>query len=350
MKKALPLLFIVLIFLSSCGKELEYNNVTGAQTEADITTLAGSGITGFTNGSGTGAAFNQPTGVAVDAAGNVYVADYRNSVIRKITPAGVVTTFAGGVLPGSANGTGTYATFNQPTGIAIDATGNLYVADCNNHLIREITPAGVVTTLAGSGVIGSANGTGAAASFNYPQGLAIDAQGNVYVADYGNNQIRKISPAGAVTTLAGNGSQGFGNGVDTAATFYEPTSVAVDASGNVYVADFGNDLIREVSAAGMVTTLAGTGIKGSANGAAASATFNGITGVAIDASKNIYVADYGNNMIREISTSGMVTTFSSNTASAGTPIFVGPYGLTIDAAGNVYVADYGNSEIIKITK
>ena len=216
--------------------------------------------------------------MAVDAAGNVYVADTGNDTIRKITPAGVVTTLAGTAgQAGSADGTGTAARFNEPDGVAVDAAGNVYVADTNNDTIRKITPAGVVTTLAGTaGQAGSADGTGAAAQFNAPEGVAVDGAGNVYVADTGNDTIRKITPAGVVTTLAGTAGQvGSADGTGSAARFNDPDGVAVDGAGNVYVADTINDTIREITPAGVVTTLAGSpGQYGSADGTGAAAQFD----------------------------------------------------------------------------
>jgi len=209
MKKNFPLLLITALLITSCGKELEFNTLPGSNASStNISTFAGSGTQGSADGTGINASFYQPTGVAADASGNIYVADFRNNLIRKISPAGLVTTLAGSGAQGSANGTGVYASFYQPTSVAADASGNIYVADDGNHLIREISPAGVVTTLAGSGVQGLANGTGIAASFNNPQGVAVDASGNVYVADYGNNMIREITPAGVVTTLAGSSTPG----------------------------------------------------------------------------------------------------------------------------------------------
>ena len=277
---------------------------SAGQTVIDVTisTLAGvAGVGGSVNGAGTAATFNSPAGVAVDASGNVYVADVNNSLIRKITPAGVVSTLAGQAgVTGSANGTGTAATFNSPAGVAVDSGGNVYVADVVNSVIRKITPAGGVSTLAGSGITGSANGTGTAASFNQPYGVAVDASGNVYVADTSNSLIRKITPAGVVSKLAGlagiTGSSNVG-----AATFNQPYGVAVDAAGSIYVTDSGNNLIRKITPAGVVSTLAGqAGVIGSANGIGTAATFNTPFGAAVDSNGNIYVGDRSNKLVRKI--------------------------------------------------
>ncbi len=257
-----------------------------------VTTLAGTaGVTGSADGTGAAAQFLTPSGVAVDpSTGNLYVADSLNYTIRMITPAGVVTTLAGTAdQPGSADGTGAAARFEGPSGVAVDpTTGNLYVVD--GDTIRMITPAGVVTTLAGTaGVSGSADGTGAAAQFYFPSGVAVDDAGNVYVADSGNGTIREITPAGVVTTLAGTAGQlGSADGTGAAAQFDDPTNVAVDGAGNVYVADDGNETIREITPAGVVTTLAGTaGQQGSADGTGAAARFFQPAGLAVDGAGNV---------------------------------------------------------------
>jgi sugar lactone lactonase YvrE len=347
MKISFPLLLVVMLF-TACQKDIVYQLPASGASTTGI--LAGNGVQGNFNGTGTGASFYQPTGVAVDASGNVYVADLRNNMIREISPAGVVTTMAGSGLQGSANGIGGAASFYQPTGVAVDASGNVYVAENGNDLIREISQNGTVTTFAGTGASGAVNATGTAASFNHPQGIAVDANGNIYVADYDNNLIREISPAGVTTTLAGNSNPGADDGNGTAASFNEPTAVAIDASFNVYVADFGNNLIRKISPAGSVTTLAGSGAQGSADGTGKAASFKTPTGVAVDAAGNVYVADWGNNLVRIISPAGAVSTLTS-TASSKTPlVFNGPYGIAVDATGNIYVAAYGNSEILKISK
>jgi sugar lactone lactonase YvrE len=214
-----------------------------------VTTLAGTGTNGYLDGPGTTAEFSVPSGVAVDAAGNVYVADAGNQRIRMITSAGVVTTIAGGAQ-GYQNGIGTAALFCQPSGVVLDTTGDLDVADQCNNRIREITPAGLVTTIAGSGVQGFQDGTGAAAQFGFPSGVALDGNANLYVADQAYSRIRLITSAGVVTTMAGGSSQGSQDGPGATATFSAPLGVAVTASGTVYVADTGNHRIR------MITTTA----------------------------------------------------------------------------------------------
>jgi sugar lactone lactonase YvrE len=210
-------------------------------TAGVVTTLAGSaGLNGGADGTGSAARFYHPYGVTVDSVGNIYVADRSNDTIRKVTPAGMVTTLAGSAgAYGSADGTGSAAQFNDPSGVAVDSVGNIYVADKSNHTIRRVTPAGMVTTLAGSaGSYGSADGTGSVARFRYPCGVAVDSAGNVYVADTYNHTIRKVTPAGMVTTLAGSaGSYGSADGTGSAAQFDHPSGVAVDSAGNIFVAD-----------------------------------------------------------------------------------------------------------------
>jgi sugar lactone lactonase YvrE len=226
-----------------------------------VSTLAGTaGIKGSSDGTGAAARFQVPFGVTTDSAGNIYVADTFNGTIRKITPAGVVTTLAGTAgVEGSTDGTGAAARFSDPFAVATDSAGNVYVADNGSNTIRKITPAGVVTTFAGTaGLTGSTDGTGAAARFNLPHGVAVDSASNVYVADSRNNTIRKITPAGMVTTLAGKaGVEGSTDGTGAAARFNLPDGVAVDSASNVYVADYGNHTIRKITPSGMVSTVVG---------------------------------------------------------------------------------------------
>jgi autotransporter-associated beta strand protein len=328
-----------------------------SNTQGVVTTLAGSpGQVGSADGAGSAARFNTPTGVAVDSAGNVYVADYNNDTIRKVTPAGVVTTLAGSPLQqGSADGTGSAARFNTPTGVAVDSAGNVYVADTGNDTIRKVTPAGVVTTLAGSpGQFGSADGAGSAARFNNPFGAAVDSAGNVYVVDSFNNTIRKVTPAGVVTTLAGSPhTRDYADGAGSAARFNFPVGVAVDGAGNVYVAEDGNVTIRKVTPAGVVTTLAGTPLHtGSSDGAGSAASFFMPFGVAVDSAGNVFVADSNNQTIRKVTPLGLVTTVAGGPGQTGSADGAGsaarfnfPSGVAVDSAGNVYVADASNDTI-----
>jgi sugar lactone lactonase YvrE len=283
---------------------------------------AGSLGSGSADSTGLAASFFGPSALATDAAGNVYVADTNNSTIRKIAPGGVVTTLAGAAMVvGSSDGTGAAASFRYPGGIATDSAGNVYVADTYNNTVRKITPAGVVTTLAGTaGVSGGVDGTGAGASFSLPVGIVVNAAGTIYVSDFYDNTIRAITPAGVVTTLAGaTGTVGSADGTGAAARFNGPQGIALDASGNLYVADSWNATIREVTPAGVVTTFAGTaGVTGAANGAATAATFSVPLDVAIDGSGDLYVADNGNSLIRKISAAGVV---SSVIGTAGQNLF-----------------------------
>ena len=253
----------------------------------------------------------QPFGVVSDAAGNVYVAEFATHRIRKIAPDGLITNFAGeGGVFGSADGVGTGARFTNPQGLAIDGAGNIYVADTGNQTIRKITPDGTVTTLAGlAGSFGYADGTGSAARFTAPRGIAADTSGTVYVAD-GTHTIRAITPAGVVTTIAGlAGSPGSNDGAGGAARFRDPPGIAVDAAGILYVADQGNHTIRKITTNGVVTTLAGrAGASGYADGTGNAARFNNPEGIAVDTAGNVYVADRGNNAIRKITPAGVVST------------------------------------------
>ncbi|MFY0594260.1 MAG: hypothetical protein JXQ92_16590, partial [Roseivirga sp.] len=318
---------------------------------AEVSTLAGSTTSGSDNGYGSSASFNRPGGVVVDAVGNLYVADFDNNTIRKIALSGEVTTFAGSGSASSINGSGTEASFNGPQDVAIDVAGNIYVAERTGNNIRKIDASGNVSTLAGSGTGGSANGSGTEASFNSPEALAIDAAGNVYVADVNNYSVRKIDVAGNVTTYAGTGGWGTANGTGTSAGFSGPFGIAVDAIGNLYVSDGGNT-IRKIDPSQAVTTFAGSGSTGAQDGVGTSASFNFPNGIAIDASGNLFIADNSNHIIRKIDPFGMVTTLAgsgSSGASDGTSAqFNQPSGVAVDASGNVYVADKGNHSIRKI--
>ena len=314
-----------------------------------VATVAGSGTAGY-NDSNTGnlAKFNNPQGTAVDAAGNIYVADKANNRVRKITASGVVTTLAGSSY-GFLDGTGTDAKFRYPSDVAVDISGNIYVADSYNHRIRKITPTGVVSTLAGDGYTGSSDGTGSSARFYYPSGIAVDSDGNIYIADKNNNRIRKISAAGVVTTLAGS-SYGYFDGSGDDAKFRYPLDLAVDATGNVYVADTDNHTIRKILPDGTVTTIAGSGSSGSTDGTGTQASFNSPSGVTVDNSGNIYVADKNNNRIRKVASTGVVTTVAGSTpgffdGAASDALFYNPFGISVFGSSHLYVGDLLNHRI-----
>lgn len=334
------------------------NNTIRMITSAGVvSTFAGyPGVAGSGNGTGTNAFFFAPADVAVDINSNVYVADYGNHDIRKITPAGAVSTLAGSGSPGSADGTGTLASFNEPEGVAVDALGNVFVADTANDTVRKITSAGVVSTLAGSaGNYGYLNSTGTNALFNSPAGVAVDITGNVYVADTGNNLIRQVNALGAVSTVAGSGAPGSRDGSGTNALFWAPVGIAADSGSNLYVADYFNGTVRKVTTLGGVSTLAGSASNGSADGADSSARFSQTQGIAVDGSGNIYVADAANNTIRRI-TGGSVLTLAGSAGKAGSSngsgtnaLFNAPQAIATDASGNIYVADTLNDTVRKVT-
>ena len=326
-----------------------------------VSTLAGlAGASGSADASGNNARFNQPQGIAVDINGIVYVADTGNHTIRKITPGGVVTTLAGSAgNAGSLNATGTNALFYEPEGVAVNSSGTLiFVADTWNHMIRQITTGGIVTTLAGSaGTSGTNNGTGTGALFYQPQGVTVDGLGNLYVADTANATIRMVTAGGIVTTLAGSpGIYGGANGSGAAAQFYQPSSLAVDTNGNIFVADTLNQTIRMVTSGGTVSTIAGaTGVYGSANGASGTARFYMPQGIAVSGT-NVYVADTENGIIRQLSSSSGFTTTIAGSPSVGSAdglgtaaLFAWPQGAAIDSGGNIYVGDTYNHTIRKIT-
>ena len=290
----------------------------GSPTVTLATTFAGTGVPGFIDTSGQIVPqFSSPQGLAIDTDNNLYVADMDNHAIRKITPLGVVTTIAGNGYSGHYDGIGRSAMFNTPTALVLDSRGNIFVADRNNSLIRKIAPDGTVTTVAGTvGSTGSTDALGTRAKFRNPSGLAIDSGGNLYVADTDNNLIRRVAPNGAVTTIAGKvGPVFFTNGVGSCGRFNSPTSIAIDTNGTLYVSDRYNNAIRQITITSgtprtgcgttnpgiaTVTTLAGAGSPGYVNAVGGSAQFNTPHGIFIDPVGNLYVADTMNSSIRMI--------------------------------------------------
>ncbi len=320
-----------------------------------VTTFAGSGEIGSVDGTGIAASFNYPSGVAVDNNGNIFVTEFGNYKIRKISATGIVTTFAGSGVSGSNDGFGAAASFNLLTAITIDKDGNLYVTDARNNKIRKITSLGSVTTIAGSGTAGSTDGTGTTASFSFPSGITVDNSGSLYVSDSKNNKIRKITSFGVVTTLAGSGVSGSMDGVGTAASFSNPQGIAIDSNSIIFLADSSTGKIRKITSEAIVSTLVGYGSSSITDSSGTIASFRTPWGIAVNVNGIVYVADTGNHRIRKVTLSGVVTTLAG-TGSVGsvdgtgdTASFNFPSGVAVDSNGNIYIADFSNHKIRKIT-
>ncbi len=320
---------------------------------ATVSTIAGSSV-GSSNGQGINAQFNAPNGIAVDKSGNLFVADFGNHKIRKVTASGLVSTIAGSNINGFggfADGQGENASFNNPYGVALNADGFVFVADGENHKIRKISPTGLVTTIAGN-FADFADGQGTNARFETPNSIAIDPIGNLYVFDLGNHKIRKISTSGAVSTLAGS-TLGFEDGQGAQAQFANAGALAVDRFGNVFVADSGNNKIRKITPAGLVTTIAGSS-RGFADGLGSAAKFFFPSGIAVDFDGNLYVTDRGNKKIRKISPSGLVTTIAGTSEGAldgdvAIAQFNDPQGIAINKLGTLFITERNGNRIRKIT-
>ena len=329
-----------------------------AHAQDSVTTLAGRAlVSGAANGTGTNALFSDPAAIVTDTSGNFFVADSQNHAIRKITTNGVVTTFAGQLgVSGTANGTGTAAQFNTPSGLALDGSGNLFLSDTGNGTIRKITPAGAVSTFAGvAGSSGFADGAAGSAQFNSPLGIAVTTNGDVFVADSNNHCIRRIS-GGVATTFAGSPQVwGSANGTGTNAQFNSPVGLAFDSRTNLFVCDANNDTIRKITPNATVTTFAGAaGQDGANDGALTLARFRSPAELAFDKKGNLFVADSFNQTIREISTNGIVSTVGgaagisgTNNGVNGAGKFYNPYGLAVAADGSLLVADTYN-ELVRV--
>ena len=331
-----------------------------------ITTVAGDGQPAFAGDGGPAlqASLQNPYALIPDRARNLYIADYNNHRIRRVAPDGVITTVAGTGTAGFSgdNGPATAAQLNRPYGLALDAAGNLYIADSYNHRIRRVTPAGVITTVAGTGTAGYSgdNGPASSARLYYPYGITLDAAANLYIGENGNNRVRKVTPEGVITTAAGTGVNGFSGdgGPSTSAQLSNPMGVEVDPTGNLYIADYGNHRVRRVGTDGVISTMAGSGVRGYGGdgGPAASAQMDNPRSLALDGAGNLYIADTGNECIRRVTRAGTISTlagrawygFSGDGGSASQAKLSAVRGVAVDAAGEVYIADTFNHRIRRV--
>jgi trimeric autotransporter adhesin len=351
----------------------DINRIYHMAADGQLRLVAGSGTTGYSGDGGyaTFAQLNSPRGVAVDSAGTLYIADSLNNRIRKVTLAGVITTVAGNGKRGfdvdrisiGDGGNATFAQLNSPRGVSVDSAGNLYIADYGNGRIRKITPDGVITTIAGNGSPGS-NGDGGQAIYaqiGLPNSVAVDSSGNLFMSDNMNYCIRKVTLDGVISTVAGNGKHGYSGdgGEATSAQLDRPEGVAVDFSGNVYIADLWNCRIRKVTPDGIITTIAGNGTRGSIGdgGLAALAQLDRPMGVAVDSARDIYIADTFNHCIRKVTLDGVIATVAGNATrgpmgDGGQAISAqlwNPQGVIVDSTGNLYIADTDNRRVRKVT-
>ena len=346
--------------------------VAGAQPADDwiIETVAGGGGDGNRGYGGDGgpavaAQLYEPYGVALDGAGNLYIADTWNHRIRKVdADTGVITTVAGdGTFGfGGDGGPATAAQLDRPRGVALDGAGNLYIADSANHRIRKVDSAGVITPVAGDGGYGGDGGAAVAARLWSPSGVALDGAGNLYIADRFNHRIRKVDSAGVISTVAGNGREGYSGdgGPATAAQLNTPYSVVLDDAGNLYIADFGNNLVRKVDAAGVISTVAGT-VAGDGSslrdGVPATAAWLTLpSGLALDRAGNLYISNLGKGRVRKVDAAGVISTvagggmeyFGGDGGPATAAQLSSPWGVALDGAGNLYIADSGNNRIRRV--
>ncbi len=347
------------------------NRIRKVDTNGVVSTLAGSGLpylNGITSqvgdfGAATNAGINNPTGLCLDGAGNLFIADSQNYRIRKVATTGIITTVAGNGVFGSGGngGPATGANLNIPTGVAVDVSNNLFIADSLNHCIRKVNIGGTISIAAGAGTPGGSGysgdgGAAVSAKLNNPMGLAPDKAGHLFISDCFNARIRKVATNNVITTVAGNGTLGFSGdgGTATNANLASPQNMAVDGIGNLFITDTRNNRIREVGTNGIIATVAGWIVND--NDFATNATFSSVSGVAFDSAGNLYVADSRNNLIRKVDTNGIILSVAGN----GSPGYSGdganatnaslnlPSGLTFDSAGNLFIADTVNSRIRKV--
>jgi sugar lactone lactonase YvrE len=349
-RSLLQIAFSMSIVGIACKKNhIDPTPIPDVPKKAVVSTIAGNGFPAFADGLALSASFRDPLDVVVANDGVVYVADALNHRIRKIAN-GEVTTFAGTAAQGKTDGPGSTAQFEFPIRLAVDFTGNVYTLEIDNPSVRKINAAGVVSNYAGTGLFGFKNGPAATAEFGTSLGIVVDPQGNIYVADNDNTRVRKISAAGVVTTVAGSGQPGLLDGIGTNAQFFSVAGMALDSRGNLFVAD--QNRIRKITPAGLVTTFAGSGDYGFTDGMGINASFTSAEDVEIDKNGNIYVSD--DNRIRKITPDGLVSTLAGGEVGYQdgdglSAKFNKPTGLGIDKSGNIYVADNQNNRIRKIS-
>jgi trimeric autotransporter adhesin len=343
------------------------NRVYRVSSDGKLSLAAGSGVAGFggDGGKATSAQLNHPAGVAVDSAGNLFIADFLNNRIRKVTSGGIISTFAGNGTAGynGDNRAATSAALYNPINVAVDSSDTLFIADFYNNRIRTVSSSGIITTIAGNGAAGSIGDGGKAisAQLHEPFAIAIDSAGNFFIADFLNNRIRKVSSSGIITTVAGNGYSGYGGdgGQATSAQLNYPSGVAVDSAGSIFISDSSNNCIRRISSSGIITTIAGNGTTGFSGdgGQATSAQLNSPNGVSVDSAGNLLIGVSINNRVRKVSPSGIITTVAGNGSggyggdgglAALAQIYL-PYGVAEDSAGNLFIAEFLNSRIRKVT-
>lgn len=322
-----------------------------------ITSYAGTGSQGDINSFAESSEFNFPTASIFDSNNNLLVVDRSNHKIRKITPAGIVSTLAGTGAIGSTDGATLSATFRYPDGAIVDSNGNIFITDQSNHKIRKLDTSNLVSTIAGSGTAGYLDGTGLTTRFYYPAAMAIDNSDNLFIADYSNHCIRKITPLGDVSTYAGiGGSSGNTDGNSSIAKFNGPTGLCFDNNGNLYVADYNNNKIRKVDTTGNVSTFCGTGVLGNLDGNASMAQFNKPALICFDGIDTFYVTDSGNHNVRKVDLLGNVSTYAGTSVpgavdgNASSASFRDLTGIVAKNKDELFIADYGNHKIRKITK